>query len=82
MKAQKESAESREARNNPQVDASLQSGASGGEMARDIAARDEEKAATGGDPKPSRATKQDKLQPDTGTRSDHKGAQGKPGDQP
>jgi len=81
--SQKDSAESREARNDPQVDTnSLQSGASGGDIARDIGTRDEEKTATGSDPEPTRATKQDKLQPDTGTRSDHEGAQGKLGGQP
>ncbi len=53
-----------------------QSGAGGGNTAHDIGSRDEEKSARGGDPEPTRATKQDKPQPDTGTRSDHEGAQG------
>ena len=34
----------------------------------------EEKAAMGGDPEPTRVTKEDKVQPDTGTRSDNEGA--------
>ena len=52
-----------------------QSGTSGGTTARDVGARDEEKGATGGDPEPTRVTKQDKVQPATNTRSDHEGAQ-------
>ena len=36
--------------------------------------RDEEKAAMGSDPEPTRVTKKDKVQPDTGTRSDNEGA--------
>lgn len=52
-----------------------QSGSGGGNTARDIGSRDEEKAATGADPMPTRPTKQDKPQPDTATRSDHEGAQ-------
>ncbi|HKY80558.1 MAG TPA: hypothetical protein VJM09_03710 [Sphingobium sp.] len=52
-----------------------QSGFGGGNIARDIGSRDEERAVDSGAPEPTRATKQDKNQPDTGTRSDHEGAQ-------
>ena len=58
-----------------------QSGAGGGNTARDVGSRDEERTATGGDPEPTRVTKQDKIQPDTGTQSDHEGAQGLDDDQ-
>jgi hypothetical protein len=51
-----------------------QSGSSGGATARDVGTRDEEKNATGGDPAPTRATKQDKVQPATKSRSDNEGA--------
>ncbi|EQB06156.1 hypothetical protein FHS51_001033 [Sphingobium wenxiniae] len=54
-----------------------QGGTGGGNIARDVGSRDEEKTATGADPEPTSVTKKDKLQPDTGTRSDHEGAQGK-----
>lgn len=52
-----------------------QSGAAGGETARDVGSRDEEKTAMGGDPQPTRVTKGDKIQPDTGTQADNEGAQ-------
>ena len=52
-----------------------QGSAAGGNTARDVGSRDEEKTARGGDPEPTRVTKQDKVQPDTGTQSDHEGAQ-------
>lgn len=52
-----------------------QSGTGGGNIARDIGSRDEKRTATGGDPEPTRVTKQDKVQPDTGTQSDNEGAQ-------
>ena len=52
-----------------------ESGTSGGGTAQDVGSRDEEKTATGGDPQPTRVTKEDKVQPDTGTQSDHEGAQ-------
>ena len=45
------------------------SGSGGGNLARDIGSRDEERTATGGDPE------QDKVQPDTGTQADNEGAQ-------
>ena len=51
-----------------------QGGAAGGELARDVGSRDEEKSARGGDPDPTRVTKDDKVQPQTGTRSDNEGA--------
>ncbi|MEV5032637.1 hypothetical protein MRBLMC3_001840 [Sphingobium sp. LMC3-1-1.1] len=51
------------------------SGSGGGNLARDIGSRDEERTATGGDPEPTRVTKQDKVQPDTGTQADNEGAQ-------
>lgn len=57
------------------TDMPAQSGSGGGNTARDVGSRDEEKSATGADPEPTRATKQDKVQPATGTRSDHEGAQ-------
>jgi hypothetical protein len=52
-----------------------QGSAAGGNTAREIGSRDEERTARGGDPEPTRVTKQDKVQPDTNTRSDHEGAQ-------
>lgn len=54
--------------------ASGQSGAAGGGTAREVGSRDEEKAAMGSDPEPTRVIKKDKVQPDTGTRSDNEGA--------
>ena len=51
-----------------------QGSAAGGNTARDIGSRDEQKMVKSGDPEPTRATKRDKIQPDTGTRSDHEGA--------
>ncbi len=51
------------------------SGAAGGTLARDIASHDEEKLAEGGDPEPTRVTKDDKVQPQTNSRADHEGAQ-------
>ncbi len=51
-----------------------QGSAAGGDLARDVGSRDEEKSARGGDPEPTRVTKQDKVQPQTGTRSDNEGA--------
>lgn len=50
------------------------SGTSGGDMAWDVASRDEERTALGGDPEPTRVTKKDKVQTDTATRSDHQRA--------
>ena len=52
-----------------------QGSAAGGDLSRDVGSRDEEKSARGGDPEPTRVTKQDKVQPQTGTQSDHEGAQ-------
>lgn len=51
-----------------------QAGRAGGTVARDVGSRDEERLARGGDPLPTRATKKDKIQPQTATRSDHEGA--------
>lgn len=51
-----------------------QSGSSGGGIATEIGSRDEEKSALGSDPEPTRATKEDKMQPRIPTRSDHEGA--------
>ena len=51
-----------------------QSGSAGGTLATDIGSEDEERIALGGDPEPTRVTKQDKVQPRTSTRSDHRGA--------
>jgi hypothetical protein len=51
-----------------------QSGSSGGTLAADIGSRDEEKTALGGDPEPTRATKDDKVQPRIPTRADNEGA--------
>ena len=51
-----------------------QSGASGGTLATDIGTRDELGAETDGDDGMTRVRKDDKRQPDTGTRSDHEGA--------
>ena len=50
-----------------------QSGRGGGGTATEVGSRDEEHSALGGDPEPTRVTKKDKIQPDTGTRSDHAG---------
>jgi hypothetical protein len=51
-----------------------QAGSGGGTLATEIGSRDEEKSALGGDPEPTRATKQNKVQPNIPTRSDHEGA--------
>lgn len=51
-----------------------QSGRGGGTLAADIGSRDEEKSALGSDPEPTRATKDDKVQPKIPTRADHEGA--------
>jgi hypothetical protein len=53
-----------------------QSGSSGGTLATDVGSQDEEGSALGGDPEPTRVTKKDKVQPDTGTRADNEGANG------
>ncbi|MBO9379466.1 hypothetical protein GG804_22090 [Sphingomonas histidinilytica] len=53
-----------------------QSGSSGGTLAIDIGSEDEEKTALGGDPEPTRVTKQDKVQSRIPTRSDHESAAG------
>jgi hypothetical protein len=58
-------------------DAPSQSGRGGGSTATDVGTRDELQDADGGDHEPTRVTKKDKIQPDTGTRSDHEGAQRK-----
>jgi hypothetical protein len=57
-----------------QVPTPSQSGSAGGTLAADIGSLDEEKTALGGDPEPTRATKQNKVQPNIPTRSDHEGA--------
>lgn len=51
-----------------------QSGGSGGTLAAEIGSRDEEKSALGADSEPTRATKEDKVQPRIPTRADHEGA--------
>ena len=51
-----------------------QSGSSGGGLATEIGSRDEERSARGKAPEPTRATKQDKVQPNIPTRADHEGA--------
>jgi hypothetical protein len=51
-----------------------QSGSGGGTLAADIGSRDEEKTALGGDPEPTRVTKDDEVQPNIPTRADHAGA--------
>ena len=48
-----------------------QSSSAGGSVATDVGSRDEERLARGGDPEPTRVTKQDKIQPKTATRADH-----------
>ncbi|MBV9840781.1 MAG: hypothetical protein JOY99_04460 [Sphingomonadaceae bacterium] len=53
-----------------------QQGSGGGGIATEIGSRDEERSALGGDPEPTRATKQDKLQPRIPTRADNEGANG------
>jgi hypothetical protein len=66
----------------PQSDAGLrdaartpsQSGSAGGETARDVGSRDEERTANGADAAITRVRKRDKIQPATATRSDHRGA--------
>lgn len=49
-----------------------QSGVRGGNVARDVSSRDEQKRATG-DAGLTRVSKRDKPQPATRTRSDHQG---------
>jgi hypothetical protein len=51
-----------------------QSGSSGGTLATDIGSEDEEKTALGGDPEPTRVTKDNKVQPRIPTRADNEGA--------
>ncbi|MCW6533597.1 hypothetical protein [Sphingomonas lycopersici] len=51
-----------------------QSGSAGGEVARDVGSRDEERSAKGTDPEMTRVQKKDKIQPTTRTRADHEGA--------
>ena len=51
-----------------------QAGSSGGNLARTVGKRDEERRADGGDPEPTGVDKKDKIQPVTRTRADHKGA--------
>lgn len=64
------------AENKGNADATMQTGSSGGTVATDVGTRDELKRETEGDAGITRVTKQDKVQPDTGTRSDHRGAAG------
>lgn len=64
------------AENEGDADATMQNGSSGGTVATDVGTRDELKRETEGDAGITRVTKQDKVQPDTGTRSDHEGASG------
>lgn len=51
-----------------------QSSSSGGALATEIGSEDEERSALGGDPEPTRVTKNDKVQPLTTTRADNSGA--------
>ena len=51
-----------------------QSGSSGGNLATDIGTRDDLDRETDGDDGMTRVRKDDKRQPETGTRSDHEGA--------
>ncbi|WP_168707760.1 hypothetical protein [Sphingopyxis sp. PAMC25046] len=53
-----------------------QGGASGGELARDVGKRDEQKRATGSRSGVTRATKSDEVQPQPATRSDRRGSGG------
>ena len=64
------------AKNQGDVDATMQTGSSGGTVATDVGTRDELKRETEGGAGITRVTKQDKVQPDTGTRSDHSGVSG------
>lgn len=48
-------------------------GSSGGTLATDIGAQDEERTALGGDPEPTRVTGADKVQPNIPTRADNEG---------
>lgn len=48
-------------------------GTAGGGMATEIGTRDEERNALGGDPETTRMQKNDKVQPQTRTRSDFEG---------
>jgi hypothetical protein len=52
-----------------------QSGSIGHRVAQNVASRDEEASAGGGDPLPTGATKSDSVQPRTSSRSDHQGQQ-------
>ena len=53
-----------------------QGGASGGELARDVGKRDEQKRATASRSGVTRATKSDAVQPQPATRSDRRGSGG------
>lgn len=53
-----------------------QGGASGGDIARDVGKRDEEKRATGAASGITRAKKSDEAQPQPATRSDRRGSGG------
>src|SRR3546814_6427585 len=55
-------------------DTPRQGGSSGGTIARQVGDRDEEKNERGGATETTTVSKSDKIQPDTGTRSDHEGA--------
>jgi hypothetical protein len=68
------SRDDRDLRDEPEAPA--QSGSGGGGIATEIGSRDDQKLALGGDPEPTRATKQDKVQPRIPTRADHEGAGG------
>ena len=53
-----------------------QQGSNGGNVATDVATRDEEKTATGGDGGVTNVHKSDKVQPFIPTRADNDGANG------
>ncbi len=63
-----------DAENSGDLAANMQRGSSGGSIATDVGSRDEMKRETEGDAGITRVTKQDKIQPETGTRSDNEGA--------
>ena len=65
-----------EPKNSGDAAANMQTGSSGGSLATDIGTQDELKREIEGDTGITRVTKEDKVQPDTGTRSDHAGASG------
>lgn len=64
------------AQNSGDAAATKQGGSGGGDLGTDVGGRDELKRETNDDEGMTRATKHDKVQPDTGTRADLENASG------